>query len=208
MVLVEGLAQPYETGAILHHRRVAPIQELSRTPPLNPEESGGPVPEQARLMQKAKAAYDQAEHLGETQRRRLGVARDIMQSPVSFCSPEASLREVWEIFSEKRFRHLPVSRDGQTLLGLISDRDVLRHAPSVATPRPGGPSHSPVKEMMVTRLLTGHPNTEIRTIARVLLEERIGCLPILDDEHRLVGIITRSDVLRTLVREAPMELWG
>ena len=50
------------------------------------------------------------------------------------------------------------------------------------------------------------PETEIRLIADVLIKERIGAMPIVDEKEKLVGIVTRSDILRTVVK-APLELW-
>jgi acetoin utilization protein AcuB len=56
-------------------------------------------------------------------------------------------------------------------------------------------------------VLTAHPDTSIRDIARVFFEERIGAVPIVDRGETLVGIVTRSDILRTILNSAPLELW-
>ena len=56
-------------------------------------------------------------------------------------------------------------------------------------------------------VITATPDTRIREIARLLIERRIGAMPIMDKYDNLVGIITRSDVLRAVVNHAPLELW-
>jgi CBS domain-containing protein len=61
---------------------------------------------------------------------------------------------------------------------------------------------------MVTQVLIATPDTPIRDIARTMVEERIGSLPILDLRDTLVGIITRSDILRALITHGPMRLWA
>jgi len=60
---------------------------------------------------------------------------------------------------------------------------------------------------MTDRVLTAHPDTEIRTIARVLFEERIGAMPIVNEAGLPKGILTRSDILRTVMNQVPFELW-
>ena len=57
-------------------------------------------------------------------------------------------------------------------------------------------------------MLSAHPDTEIRLIARTMFEQKIGAMPILSEEDdSMVGILTRSDILRTVVNRAPFELW-
>ncbi len=127
------------------------------------------------------------------------LARQIMSSPVVSLPPGASLYEAWKLICDRRFRHVPVV-DGD-LLGIISDRDVLLRVARIAATEgedaAGG--HTSVRDIMHARVLTAKPDTRVRQIARTLLEERIGSMPIVDDTGALIGMITRSDILRTLV---------
>jgi acetoin utilization protein AcuB len=52
-----------------------------------------------------------------------------------------------------------------------------------------------------------HPETLIREIVRVMFRERVGAMPIVNDTGRLKGIITRSDILRALMRHTALELY-
>jgi acetoin utilization protein AcuB len=61
---------------------------------------------------------------------------------------------------------------------------------------------------MSTTVLTAFKNTPLREIARVLFEERIGCLPIIDTAQKSIGILTRSDILRALMQGKPLDLWA
>jgi CBS domain-containing protein len=60
---------------------------------------------------------------------------------------------------------------------------------------------------MSTRVLTATAETRIREIARVFVEERVGCLPILSPEKELIGILTTTDILGCLLNVAPLDLW-
>lgn len=125
-------------------------------------------------------------------------AAQIMSSPVSTMSPDTSFDQAWEAFTDRRFRHFPVLKNS-TLVGLISDRDLLRIR------KESGAAQN-VSEFMRTRVLTASSDTLIRDIARVFVEQRIGAMPIVDGEV-VVGMITRSDILKTIVNQRPLELW-
>ena len=140
-------------------------------------------------------------------REKVYYARQVMSSPVITMSPETNLEDAWEIIREKRFRHIPVVWKDGKILGIFSDRDILREAACMWSMQNGEKQEMKVKDIFKTRVLTAKPDMNIREIARVLIEEKIGCMPIVDDDGFIIGIITRSDILRTLVNHAPLELW-
>ena len=110
--------------------------------------------------------------------------------------------------SHKGFHHIPITSLHGTLVGMLSYQDLLRHVPELITsddPRPA--SHKHAAEVMTPRVISATPTTEIREIARVMLEERIHAVPILDQRRRLVGILSRQDLLRGIANHGPLELW-
>jgi CBS domain-containing protein len=88
-------------------------------------------------------------------------------------------------------RHLPVVSEGK-LVGLVTQRDVLRSGES------GRPAARdvPVSEVMTREVVTVRPTTSLAQAARTLLERKFGCLPVCDEEGRLVGIVTEADFVR------------
>jgi CBS domain-containing protein len=101
----------------------------------------------------------------------------------------------------KRIRHLPVL-DGERLVGLITHRDLLR-AQSVVLAAPYDPRRDAslsisVSQIMRTNVWTVAPNTPVLEAARIILDHKFGCLPVLEEE-RLVGIATEVDFIRCLV---------
>lgn len=139
------------------------------------------------------------------ERRQVILARDIMTSPVITLDPSSSIDQAWAIFMEKRFRHIPTVDHQGRLIGIISDRDLLR-ATSGLIQKQSLQTNS-IKEIVKNSVLSATPDTEIRTIARIFFEEHIGSMPISDSEGRVVGIITRSDILRAFMNNVPLELW-
>ncbi|QKQ77847.1 CBS domain-containing protein [Nostoc sp. TCL240-02] len=119
-------------------------------------------------------------------------ARDLMSSPVRTILPETTIAEAQRILLRYGHSGLSVVDKGQ-LVGIISRRDLdiaLHH----------GFSHAPVKGYMTTNLKTITPDTTLPQIESLMVTYDIGRLPVLENEQ-LVGIVTRTDVLRELHQE-------
>lgn len=93
---------------------------------------------------------------------------------------------------------MPITSKAGVLTGILSDRNLLNL----------NLNHSEaVKSIATPEVITALPTTEIREIAKLMFEERIGSVPIVSVKGALVGIITRSDILRTVINKVPFELW-
>jgi tRNA nucleotidyltransferase (CCA-adding enzyme) len=117
-------------------------------------------------------------------------ARDLMSSPVRTIRPETTIAEAQRILLRYGHSGLSVVDAQNQLVGIISRRDLdiaLHH----------GFSHAPVKGYMTSTLKTIAPTTPLPEIESLMVTYDIGRLPVLDQD-RLVGIVTRTDVLRQL----------
>jgi CBS domain-containing protein len=115
----------------------------------------------------------------------------------------ASLRMARRILDQYRIRHLLVV-DGKRLVGIVTDRDLRQAAPSSKSPltiseRQEFMDELKVLEVMSRKLITASSTTTIREAAKVMVSEKIGCLPVVDG-NQLVGIVTQADLLEMLVR--------
>lgn len=137
----------------------------------------------------------------EKERRRALAAADLMSAPVYSLRADQPLGEALREIRARKFRHLPIVADTGTLVGIISDRDFIGLAATDEV------FAQPIRSRMVTNILTARPETELRSIADIMIGHRIGCLPIVDERGVLVGILTRTDILRAIVNRAPIELW-
>jgi acetoin utilization protein AcuB len=116
--------------------------------------------------------------------------RQIMTRRVVTVSPDTTLAEARRLLDEHRFRHLPVLVNGR-LVGIISDRD-LRSAAGA------NGRQTAVGGLMTPKPFTVSSDTRVEEAARLMLDCRIGGLPVVDG-HELVGIVTGDDLLRALV---------
>ena len=128
--------------------------------------------------------------------------RDIMARDVATLDWNDELGLADDIMKLGRIRHLPVVDEGR-LVGIMSQRDLFKA--SLASAMGFGEKAKrefmktvTVKEVMVDEVITISPEASIEQAARVILEKKIGCLPV-TEEGNLVGLITETDILRHYV---------
>lgn len=126
---------------------------------------------------------------------------DLMTADVKTVTPNRTLVELGEVFDRFDVRHVPVVDDEGDLVGLVSDRDLLRNVLTDQADVPLSVRQSAMKEtrveaIMTVDLVTLEPNDAAPRAARLLLDNKFGCIPVTDGGSRLVGIVTQSDFLR------------
>ena len=129
---------------------------------------------------------------------------EIMSRGLITVDKNASLRRARRVLNQHRIRHLLVM-DGKRLVGIVTDRDLRQAAPSSKSPltmseREEFMDELKVVEVMSRKLITASPDTTVREAAKVMVSEKIGCLPVVNG-NQLVGIVTETDLLEMLVRE-------
>lgn len=155
----------------------------------------------------AHQAYQEQGPQGAAHKPAL-IAQDLMTSPVTSLPSDSTLLEAWSVMKHKGIHHLPVTSVHGTLVGMISDHDLLPYAHELESVNSPGPSaRHKLARVMSTRVLSATPTTEIREIAHVMLDEHVSAIPILDSSRHPVGILATSDILRAIVRRSPLELW-
>ena len=117
--------------------------------------------------------------------------------------PEESLSDAHQYMLEQKVRHLPVVKPDGKMIGLIAEEDLLKAEPSSATSLSVWEIHYllmevKVKAVMVKEVITTTEDTPIEEAAHIMLDNKIGSLPVIRDD-KLVGIITESDIFRTLM---------
>lgn len=149
----------------------------------------------------------QAYEEGDTRHYKELTAAQLMSSPVMTLPLGTSLDAAWRFFRQHRFRHVPIINAQGQLQGIVSDRDMLRTFEQMVESGGTSADSKPVENMMKERVLTATSDTVISQIAGVFFQQRIGSMPIVDQD-KLVGIITRSDILGAMVYSSPTENWA
>ncbi len=130
--------------------------------------------------------------------------RSCMTSPVIWVTPGTSLPAAKQVMLEKNIRHLPVVKN-QKLVGILSSGDIRRTSPSDATSLSVWElnylwDQMLVESSMTTRVITVTPDSSLLEAARLLIEHRFGCLPVVGANGHLEGMLTEVDILRFLVK--------
>jgi len=140
-------------------------------------------------------SYIKQEHHPNYQRKHL-LARDIGSSPIISIHPEETVGRALEMMNKYQIHHLVILDHHKVLKGIVSDRDLLnkRFNDSLM-------SHAQ-REVIITR-----DNTDIKILAKIMLEKGISALPYIDQNEVVVGIITKTDILDYLVHSLPFETY-
>ena len=189
-----------QTSAATAAKKVSPKNEEER------------LYQEDNLLRKKNAEKAYSDTFQSEKERGIALhAHQIMTSPVVTLFPSTTIADAWKLFRERRFRHVPVVTEQGKIFGIISDRNLLRYAATTGKVPPYSENMPEatltIESLTKTRVITSSHETEIRQIARMLFEQRIGAMPVVNDAGVVKGIITRSDILRTLVNHAPLELW-
>jgi CBS domain-containing protein len=124
----------------------------------------------------------------------------MMTERVLTIAPSDTVALADDVMNGERIRHLPVV-DGDTLVGLLSQRDVLAASISSVS-RPSEDDDRELKRRLkVSEIMRGfvetvRPDDDVVAAAEKLLEAKVGCLPVIDERFHIVGIVTESDFVR------------
>jgi CBS domain-containing protein len=133
--------------------------------------------------------------------------RDVMTTDVVVVSPDTGARDAARLLAERGFTALPVVDTAGTFVGVVSEAELLRDR-LPQDPRwlvhgePPVPRHAPgdvVAQVMTKPTVTVTPNTDLAEVADLMLEHGVRSVPVVR-EGRLVGIVTRRDMLRSISR--------
>lgn len=131
------------------------------------------------------------------------IASDLMTENPRVIRPSQTVSEAVDLLQTLNVRHLPVVDDRGVLIGMLSDRDL---GPMMKTFIEGASVETmvvPLSERRVADFMSGgvvsvQPESDVSEVIQLMLEERIGAVPVVDDAERVVGIISYVDVLRVL----------
>lgn len=133
-------------------------------------------------------------------------ASQIMQTTVIRVNAGDSVAHAWRTLRDHSIRQAPVMDDDARLVGIVSERDLL-----TALNIEGGHVIESldrlVRDVMTTPVVAAVPVTDIRRIAAVMIDKGVDGVPITNETGRLLGFVSRGDILRAVVTDPPLSLW-
>jgi acetoin utilization protein AcuB len=130
--------------------------------------------------------------------------RDYMKSPVLMVNPDTLIDSAMETMRENHIRRLPVVEDGK-LVGLVTRNTIRDAAPSPSTALTLWALHyqlaqMKVRDVMITDVITVHPDNTIKEVLALSEKHRIGTFPVVNDNGNLVGILTNTDLIHIVTK--------
>lgn len=206
---------PENLAHIAAVRRVARPQALrTRGPDVDGTLAPGPAPTPepaAAPVNLPVSAYSQAEQGPQLARQPLTEVRDVMTTTALSVAPDMRVNDAWQILAERQVGQAPVVDALGRVIGLLLRADM---APLDLLPEPGAVKKAielarrPVSEVMVSPVPTVAADTELRRVAAVLLDTGLPGLPVTDEAGVLAGFIARTDILRAVAADPPLDLWS
>lgn len=206
MFYLQGIAGQEFKGTLEAMRGVRALARTNAARPVMPHgEEMTPVPAPAGPHEEAIRAY-QSLVQPDLERGPLYHAGQIMRREVVTVRAADTVAHAWRVLQGQRIRQAPVLDAGDRLVGIVGERDLLTtinvdggeifdmHGRSVA-------------DVMTSPVVAAAPVTDIRRIARVMLEHDVDGVPILDEAQNLIGFVSRSDILRAVIVDPPLSLW-
>ncbi|WP_423799323.1 acetoin utilization AcuB family protein [Neobacillus sp. SAB-20_R2A] len=127
------------------------------------------------------------------------IVEEIMQSDVAALSPTDTIADAMALMELRKIRHIPIiDKDGH-LVGLVTVAKIREATPSIfhANEHPEI-LKKPLDTIMEKNVITSHPLDFVEEIAALFYEHKISCLPVINN-RKLVGIVTETDLLRTMI---------
>jgi CBS domain-containing protein len=141
--------------------------------------------------------------------------QEIMTEQVISLEPQDFIARAIEVMQTEECRHIPIIDEQGKFAGLVSDRDVLRNLPYAGKRPTSAPKRFrehlfaadswttnfliPLESIMVRNVTHISPSCKIREAADILYKKKISCLPVIDEEKNLRGILTVTDIIRDLL---------
>jgi len=196
---IEGLAFRGPLEELEQWRSVA----RKKIKPLKEEKGSLPSPETPEA--KVVAAYQKIISRDNMVEPLVHI-HQIMTSPVSTIHLDTPLTDAWRLLKEVTIRQFVVTTDQKKVIGMLSDRDILKRI-NVVGDEVEVDQELIVNEVIKREIITTDSMSDIRRVARVLAYYHIDALPVLEEE-RLVGIVTRGDILRGFAENPRLNLWA
>ena len=170
-----------------------------------------PQPPVNLRTQDAVSAYAQTGQGPQLARQPLTLVSDVMTPNALSVQSDARVNDAWQTLADKQVAQAPVVDALGRVIGLLLRADM---APLDLLPEPGAVkaaielARRPVSEVMVSPVPTVSADTELRRVAAVLLDTGLPGLAVTDEAGVLAGFISRTDILRAVAVDPPLDLWS
>lgn len=199
---IYGVNGPQFRGRLEQLPEVRPV---GRKQPVEAIGTDGAELSNPESREAAIASYQRILH-NDRERGPLVHAHQIMRREVVVLRASDDVAAAWRTLVKHQIHQAPVLDGNGQLVGVVSERDLLT-ALNIDQGEIRDALSRKVADVMSTPVVAAEPDTDIRLLARVMLERSVDGVPIVDAHNALTGFVSRGDVLRAVVTEPQLSLW-
>ena len=189
------------TGPLEELEKWRQVARKQKTKPIGEEKSERFVSGEGA---KAIAAYQKI--INNDMVEPLVHAHQIMSSPAVTILLRTPLADAWELLRGEGIKQVIVTTENRKVLGMLSERDILKRV-NIIDNTVQTSQELVVGDVLNEEIISTHSISDIRRIAKVLAQFHIDAMPVVEDE-KLIGIVTRGDILRGFAENPKLNLWG
>lgn len=201
-----GVARTHRVNPVLAHMEQMDQQTLG-APHAQPMRGGGHA-----LAQQARNEYVRVQQPPVPSRHPLRTVADVMSHTITSLPDTADIRHGWQALMDAGVGQAPVVNAQGRLVGLLTRAELLSlerlPSPDQAALVWRALLMQPITQVMISPVPGVLPSTDIRRVARVLLDTELPGIPVVDSDDKLLGFVSRSDILKAVVHDPPLDLWS
>ena len=214
MFAIYGISGPIFQGTLENLSRLQPVVRRAPTTPIRrigaeveaDVLAGKSIPAATNSTNAEAIKAYQAVLPQELERGPLYHADQIMQRQVITVNASDDVARAWRVLVEHQIHQAPVLDATGRLVGIVGERDLLTSF-NIDDGQLRDVLFKRVSDVMSTPVVAAAPITDIRRIARVMLDRQVDGVPVVNDSGALLGFISRSDILKAVITDPPLSIW-
>lgn len=160
---------------------------------------------QGAITKEAKDAYKKMAKIDT--REEIYHVKQIMSSDVVCVNEDMTIQECYELMIEKKIKQIPVKSSEGILHGMITQEIILDYLINDLDYA----EHTANKSLINLELpqtITSDPITDIRRVAKVMVDFNLNAMPVVSSDDEIVGIVSRTDILKAVSSVPPLQIWA
>jgi CBS-domain-containing membrane protein len=130
-----------------------------------------------------------------------------MTKDVVYMSSKSTLEEIYQTILSKKVQQIPITIFGKKIIGIVNKKLLLNilmndldNAKEILKRK--------VEDVYLPEIMIAEPESDIRRVAQIMLDLRLDAIPIVDENYTLVGIVSKSDILKAVSHLPKLQLWS
>ena len=132
---------------------------------------------------------------------------DIMTKDVIYARTDSTIEDIYYLIKDKKVSQIPITAFGKKIIGIVNKKIILtllmNHLDDTQSIL-----KRKIDDVYLPEVLTADPDSDVRDVVKVMLELKLDAIPIVDDNDTLMGIVSKTDILKAVANLPKLQLWS